>query len=194
MRWIWKPCSRRGYERRGEPHSAVDSLGIEKGKDLTATRQCIDRSRLSIKCRLCLNPPSVVSAYTKSELRSAWVGWARCTAPAIPGWIARLRSSFFSTVSRTIPIGSRNLAFYTARNESGVPVTGQAVPSVAPSYTAKYLQKTECFCFTPQDFAPAEEREFTVRFIVDPALPEQVDRMTLAYSMYTLPGRKLAAR
>ena len=30
-------------------------------------------------------------------------------------------------------------------------------------------------------------REFTVRFIVDPALPRQVDRMTLAYSMYTLP-------
>ena len=68
------------------------------------------------------------------------------------------------------------------------------VPSVAPSYTAKYLQKTECFCFTPQDFGPAQEREFTVRFIVDPDLPPQVDRMTLAYSMYTLPERKLAAR
>ena len=26
---------------------------------------------------------------------------------------------------------------------------------MAPAYTAKYLQKTECFCFTPQDFAPA---------------------------------------
>ena len=50
------------------------------------------------------------------------------------------------------------------------------------------------FCFTPQDFAPAEQREFTVRFIVDPDLPPQVDRMTLAYSMYTLPERKLAAR
>ena len=53
---------------------------------------------------------------------------------------------------------------------------------------------TECFCFTPQDFAPAEQREFTVRFIIDPDLPPQVDRMTLAYSMYTLPERKLAAK
>jgi len=85
-------------------------------------------------------------------------------------------------------------ARFAIRSRASVPVTGQAVPSVAPSYTAKYLQKTECFCFTPQSFGPAQEREFTVRFIVDPDLPPQVDRMTLAYSMYTLPERKLAAR
>lgn len=90
--------------------------------------------------------------------------------------------------------GRLHEARFVIRSRATVPVVGQAVPSVAPSYTAKYLQKTECFCFTPQDFAPAEEREFTVRFIVDPALPEQVDRMTLAYSMYTLPERRLAAR
>jgi hypothetical protein len=29
---------------------------------------------------------------------------------------------------------------------------------------------------------------------VDPALPGHVDRMTLAYSIYTVPGQKLAAR
>jgi len=85
-------------------------------------------------------------------------------------------------------------ARFVIRSRAAVAVTGQAVPSVAPAYTAKYLQKTECFCFTPQDFGPAQEREFTVRFIVDPDLPPQVDRMTLAYSMYTLPERKLAAR
>jgi cytochrome c oxidase assembly protein subunit 11 len=85
-------------------------------------------------------------------------------------------------------------AKFAIRSRASVPVTGQAVPSVAPSHTARYLQKTECFCFTPQDFGPAEEREFTVRFIVDPDLPPQVDRMTLAYSMYTLPERELAAR
>ena len=90
--------------------------------------------------------------------------------------------------------GRLHEAKFVIRSRASVPVTGQAVPSVAPAYTAKYLQKTECFCFTPQHFAPAEEREFTVRFIVDPDLPPQVDRMTLAYSMYTLPERKLAAR
>jgi cytochrome c oxidase assembly protein subunit 11 len=90
--------------------------------------------------------------------------------------------------------GRLHEAKFVIRSRASVPVVGQAVPSVAPAYTAKYLQKTECFCFTPQDFGPAQEREFTVRFIVDPDLPPQVDRMTLAYSMYTLPERKLAAR
>jgi len=90
--------------------------------------------------------------------------------------------------------GRLHEAKFLIRSHAAVPVVGQAVPSVAPAYTAKYLQKTECFCFTPQDFGPAQQREFTVRFIVDPDLPPQVDRMTLAYSMYTLPEQKVAAR
>jgi cytochrome c oxidase assembly protein subunit 11 len=89
--------------------------------------------------------------------------------------------------------GSLQEARFRIRSRASVPVVAQAVPSVAPSYTARYLQKTECFCFTPQHFGPEEEREFTVRFILDPALPPQVDRMTLAYSIYTVPGQKLAA-
>jgi cytochrome c oxidase assembly protein subunit 11 len=98
------------------------------------------------------------------------------------------------TKETVVQPGRLHEAKFVIRSRAAVPVTGQAVPSVAPSYTAKYLQKTDCFCFTPQDFAPAEEREFTVRFILDPDLPPQVDRMTLAYSMYTLPERKLAAK
>jgi cytochrome c oxidase assembly protein subunit 11 len=99
-----------------------------------------------------------------------------------------------ATREMVVQPGRLHEATFVIRSRASVPVVGQAVPSVAPSYTAKYLQKTECFCFTPQEFGPAEEREFTVRFIVDPDLPPQVDRMTLAYSMYTVPERKLAAR
>jgi cytochrome c oxidase assembly protein subunit 11 len=98
------------------------------------------------------------------------------------------------TKELSVQPGRLQEARFLIRSRAAVPVTGQAVPSVAPSYTAKYLQKTECFCFTPQHFAPAQEREFTVRFIVDPDLPPQVDRMTLAYSMYTVPQQRLAAR
>ena len=98
------------------------------------------------------------------------------------------------TREMTVQPGRLHEAKFRVRSNATVPVVGQAVPSVAPAYTAKYLQKTECFCFTPQDFGPAQEREFTVRFIVDPELPQQVDRMTLAYSMYVVPGQKLAAR
>ncbi len=87
----------------------------------------------------------------------------------------------------TLQPGRLYEARFRIRNNSTVPVLAQAVPSVAPASTAKYLQKTECFCFTPQSFAASEEREFTVRFIVAPDLPGQVDRMTLAYSMYEVP-------
>jgi len=94
----------------------------------------------------------------------------------------------------TLQPGKLYEAKFRIRSKSTVPVVAQAVPSIAPITTSRYLQKTECFCFTPQSFAASEEREFTVRFIVDPALPASVDRMTLAYSMYVVPGQKLAAR
>ena len=90
--------------------------------------------------------------------------------------------------------GRLSEAKFRIRNNASRPIVAQAVPSVAPITTAKYLQKTECFCFTPQSFGASEEREFVVRFIVDPDLPTQVDRMTLAYSMYALPARQVAAR
>ena len=87
----------------------------------------------------------------------------------------------------TLQPGKLYEAKFRIRNLANAPVVAQAVPSIAPAPTAKYLQKTECFCFTPQKCAASEERVFTVRFIVAPDLPQQVDRMTLAYSMYRLP-------
>ena len=94
----------------------------------------------------------------------------------------------------TLQPGKLYAAKFRIRSLSAQPVVAQAVPRVAPAPTARYLQKTECFCFTPQSFAAGEEREFTVRFIIDPSLPARVDRMTLAYSMYVVPQHKLAAR
>lgn len=98
-----------------------------------------------------------------------------------------------ATPSMVLQPGRLYEAKFRIRSKATVPVVAQAVPSVAPINTSRYLQKTECFCFTPQTFAAEEEREFTVRFIVDPELPGHVDRMTLAYSVYTVPGQKLAA-
>jgi cytochrome c oxidase assembly protein subunit 11 len=48
----------------------------------------------------------------------------------------------------------------------------------------KYFHKTECFCFSPQKFAAGEGRDMPVRFIVDPQLPANVDKLTLAYTFY----------
>jgi cytochrome c oxidase assembly protein subunit 11 len=90
------------------------------------------------------------------------------------------------TRSMKLQPGKLYEARFLIRSLASVPVVAQAVPSVAPATTAKYLQKTECFCFTPQTFAASEQREFTVRFIVAPDLPKQVDRMTLAYAVYKM--------
>lgn len=73
---------------------------------------------------------------------------------------------------------------FLARNPSNRPQVVRAVPSVAPGAAARHLLKTECFCFTRQRFAPAEEREMPLRFTVDPALPEEIGTLSLAYTLY----------
>lgn len=75
-------------------------------------------------------------------------------------------------------------AKFYAKNLRSKEVTALAVPSVAPLNATQYFHKTECFCFTPQHFAGLEGRDMTVRFIVDPKLPANIDRVTLAYSMF----------
>ena len=73
---------------------------------------------------------------------------------------------------------------YFARNDGALALVGQAVPSVAPSSASAYFNKTECFCFTEQLLEAGEERPMPVRFIVDPALPREVTRVTLSYTFY----------
>ena len=73
--------------------------------------------------------------------------------------------------------------FY-AKNLTQNASVAQAVPSISPTGTAKYFHKTECFCFSPQKFAAGEGRDMPVRFIVDPGLPSNVDKLTLAYTIY----------
>lgn len=74
-------------------------------------------------------------------------------------------------------------SFY-ARNLTDRELIGQAVPSVAPGVAAKHFQKTECFCFTAQKFLAREGRDMGVQFMVDPDLPEYVDRITLSYTFF----------
>jgi cytochrome c oxidase assembly protein subunit 11 len=73
---------------------------------------------------------------------------------------------------------------YYARNLTDMQVAGQAVPSVAPGKAAKYFNKTECFCFTRQTLAAGEGKEMPLRFVVDPALPEEVRTVSLSYTFF----------
>ena len=73
---------------------------------------------------------------------------------------------------------------FFAKNLTAAASVAQAVPSISPSVAAQYFHKTECFCFTPQRFAEGEGRDMPLRFIVDPDLPRNVDRLTLAYTFF----------
>jgi cytochrome c oxidase assembly protein subunit 11 len=100
--------------------------------------------------------------------------------------VASAGSFEFRPVVRTIDVHPGQLAsaqFY-ARNLTGHDTVAQAVPNIAPSEVAAYFHKTECFCFTPQHFALDEGRTLSVRFIVDPALPQHIELITLAYTFY----------
>ena len=75
-------------------------------------------------------------------------------------------------------------ATYFAKNLGSNAVVGQAVPSVAPSAAAKYFNKTECFCFTRQEFEAGGERDMPLTFIIDPDLPDTIDTVTLSYTFF----------
>ena len=80
--------------------------------------------------------------------------------------------------------GQQYEASYFARNDSDRAIVGNAVPSVAPARASGYFSKTECFCFTAQTLAAGEGRAMPVRFIVDPALPDDVSTITLSYTFF----------
>ena len=73
---------------------------------------------------------------------------------------------------------------FIARNLSKDIVVGQAVPSVSPSEASLYFNKTECFCFTRQQFDGGEKRAMPVRFIIGKGLPQNIKTVTLSYTFY----------
>jgi cytochrome c oxidase assembly protein subunit 11 len=75
---------------------------------------------------------------------------------------------------------------FVARNLTDEAITAQAVPSVAPGLAARHFKKIDCFCFTTQPFAPDEERELKLVFMVDPALPEHMDVVSLSYTLFAV--------
>jgi cytochrome c oxidase assembly protein subunit 11 len=88
------------------------------------------------------------------------------------------------TDSMLVHPGKLYFATFTAENLADREMTGQAVPSVAPSSAAEHFKKLECFCFNNQEFAAKEARALPLQFIVDPDLPDYVDTITLQYTFF----------
>jgi cytochrome c oxidase assembly protein subunit 11 len=89
----------------------------------------------------------------------------------------------------TVQIGQRDMAFYTARNNSDVPITGTATFNVEPEQTGRYFNKIQCFCFTEQTLMPGQEVRMPVLYYIDPASLEDenakdVEQITLSYTFH----------
>ncbi|AKM07452.1 cytochrome c oxidase assembly protein [Pelagerythrobacter marensis] len=95
-------------------------------------------------------------------------------------------------VTETVQIGERDMAFFTARNDSSEPITGTATFNVEPEQTGKYFNKIQCFCFTEQTLQPGEEVRMPVLFFIDPAIlddpnAQSVEQITLSYTFHRKP-------
>ena len=89
----------------------------------------------------------------------------------------------------TVQIGQRDMAFYTARNNSNVSITGTATFNVEPEQTGRYFNKIQCFCFTEQTLMPGQEVRMPVLYYIDPAILEDenakdVEQITLSYTFH----------
>ncbi len=96
---------------------------------------------------------------------------------------------FRPTESRLrVRVGEINETRFYARNYANQPVTGQAVPSVAPGLAAPSLHKIECFCFTQQRLEAGEEVEMPVQFYISDDLLADVTTLSLSYTLYLVPA------
>ncbi|MDE2070885.1 MAG: cytochrome c oxidase assembly protein [Gammaproteobacteria bacterium] len=82
--------------------------------------------------------------------------------------------------------GELHAANFYAANRSSTRIRAQAVVSYAPGRAARFVHKTECFCFQQENFAPGEVRHLPVKFYLDPSLPRDVQVVTVAYTYYNV--------
>ncbi|MBE0592127.1 MAG: cytochrome c oxidase assembly protein [Burkholderiaceae bacterium] len=96
----------------------------------------------------------------------------------------------FRPVRRSMEVrpGELTTIEYELVNTRAEKTAGQAIPSYAPQVSGRYFRKVECFCFEQQTMAPGEVRRFPVVFVVDPALPKDVNTITLSYTFFEVEG------
>ena len=81
-------------------------------------------------------------------------------------------------------------ATFRLTNPTDTSFDAQAIPSYGPQHAAQFVKKLECFCFTQQTINAGETRDFSVVFVLDPALPSDVGTVTLSYTMFEIEGTK----
>ena len=85
--------------------------------------------------------------------------------------------------------GELKQAMFEIRNNSDRAITGQAIPSYGPQVAGLHFRKLECFCFTQQTLQPGEVKRMPVVFVIDKALPDDVNTITLSYTFFEVEGK-----
>ncbi|GAA4774589.1 cytochrome c oxidase assembly protein [Novosphingobium ginsenosidimutans] len=91
--------------------------------------------------------------------------------------------------TQELRIGSRKMAYYSAKNLSDQPITGIASFNVEPELAGKYFHKVQCFCFNEQTLQPGQSVNMPVIYYVDPKIlddPEtkDIEQITLSYTFH----------
>lgn len=98
--------------------------------------------------------------------------------------------SFYSLVGAlTVQPGEMHEVRFHAKNNSGRTMTVRAIPSVTPGIGARYLVKTDCFCFQNQTLQAGESLKMPLAFYVSPELPAKYRTLTLSYALFETEDR-----
>lgn len=96
----------------------------------------------------------------------------------------------FAPVQRSVRVhpGEITQVEFSIKNNGTSAMVGQAIPSYGPKHAAAFVKKLECFCFKQQALAAGESRQMPVQFVIDPALPGDINTFTLSYTFFEVKG------
>ena len=85
--------------------------------------------------------------------------------------------------SVTVKPGEKTTISYYVKNHSDKTVVTQSIPGITPWQATKHFKKIECFCFETQTLQAGEAVDMTLQFVVDPDLPDDINTITLSYTI-----------
>lgn len=124
--------------------------------------------------------PSANAAYPVDETREITVEFVSAVNSTMP-LVFRAETSKLK-----IHPGQYYTVNFYAENTSDKKLVGRAIPSISPAWASGHFQKTECFCFSEQEFEPHKGRLMPVRFVVNPAIGADITEMALAYTFFDI--------